>query len=258
MPRTPQHIAVDRLPRESLLDGTYQRVAVRGDHSLVTYNWMDPGMPRQALHSHGFDQVSLVVQGAMEFTVDGRTYLVETGHALVIPADAPHTAVAVGEGVALNIDVYAPPRADYLHLAQHQGTDFPDPVELTAAETAAVTGLLTEWCDRLDRGDAAGVADLVTDDAVVLGLGPDRRGPEGLRQWAATRPTDRRTRHRLGDLHYAHRADGAIAGTASVVVHAVGDEHPEPRTDIVAEYRDTILRTPAGLRFARREIWSLR
>ncbi|WP_020497500.1 nuclear transport factor 2 family protein [Sciscionella marina] len=253
MPRTPQHIAYDQLPRESRLDGTWQRAAVRGDHSLVTYNWMDPAMPPQPPHSHDFDQVSMIVSGAMEFTVADRKYLVEAGQVLVIPASAPHTGVAVGDEVALNIDVYAPPRADYLYLTDHQGGDFPDSIPLSAADTATVAGLVNEWAHRIDHGDAGGVAELLSDDAVVTGLGPDRHGPAGIQEWADARPTGRQTHHQVTNLRYGARPDGTITGTAYLTLY-VTSETGEPATAFVGEYRDTIRRTPDGLQFTRRDI----
>lgn len=257
MPRLPQHLTIADLPREHLLGGTYQRTAVRGDHSLVTFNWMDPAMPPQPPHSHPFDQVSLVTEGAMEFLVDDETYLVEAGEAVLIPADARHTGVAVGEVPALNIDVYAPPRADYLHLVAHQdpdGTAFLPPGPAGPRDQHDVERLLADWADRLDSGRAHEVADLLTDDAVVVGLGPDRYGPDGMRAWADERAADRRTQHHVSTVRCSVRSDGSLACRAYVTVYVVDAAHPEPERAFVGRYDDVVVRTPGGLRFARREV----
>lgn len=127
MPNRVIHAKLDELPKETLGGGALERTAVRGDHSLTTINWFHPGIPAEAPpHSHPFDQVSFVFEGALEFEVDGTKYLVSKGEALHIPADAPHTARLVGDEVALNVDVYAPVREDYLFLAAHQADAFDD------------------------------------------------------------------------------------------------------------------------------------
>ncbi|WP_433634935.1 cupin domain-containing protein [Nocardia sp. CA-120079] len=109
-------------------NGALVRTAVRGDKSLTTVNWFHPGIGEQAAppHSHPFDQVSFVFQGRLEFEVDGQKYLVSAGEVLLIPADVPHTARLIGDEIALNVDVYAPVRADYRYLVAHHADAFDD------------------------------------------------------------------------------------------------------------------------------------
>lgn len=256
MPQKTQHISFATLDRESLLGGTWQRTAIRGDHSLVTFNWMDPGMERQPLHSHAFDQLAIVTEGAMEFEVDGHTYVVRAGEALVIPANAPHTAIAVGDQVALNIDVYAPPRDDYLFLTSHQERDFEQQAaSLCAADEAAVATLLAEWAYRLDHGHGREAAELLTETSLILGLGPDSLDVDGFRQWADLRAADnRRTHHQLSNLRYQAQPDGRITGTAYVTLYVLDGQRSTPHVEFVGEYIDVVVRTPAGLRFERRHI----
>lgn len=92
MPTHVLHTRIDELPRESIDGGVLQRTAVRGDHSLVTINWLAPTDSAPPPHTHPFDQLSFVLEGAMEFTVADEVYLVKAGEVLQIPADAPHTA----------------------------------------------------------------------------------------------------------------------------------------------------------------------
>lgn len=96
------------------------RAAVRGDDCLAVVNWMEPRPEAAPPHSHPFDQLSFVLEGEMLFEVDGMAFELEAGDVLVIPADAPHTARATGQQRALNLDIFAPPREDYLYLAAHQ------------------------------------------------------------------------------------------------------------------------------------------
>lgn len=120
MPGTPYHAALAALPRESLADGALERSAVRTDGALVTFNWIAPGHPEVPPHEHPYDQLSLVFGGEMELELAGRGYRLGDGELLYIPAGVPHTGRVLGETPVLNIDVFAPAREDYLHLADHQ------------------------------------------------------------------------------------------------------------------------------------------
>ena len=65
------------------------------------------------LHSHVNEQITWIVEGALRFTMgDGRVITVSAGELLVIPANMPHTAEALAD--TLDIDVFAPPRADWI------------------------------------------------------------------------------------------------------------------------------------------------
>jgi hypothetical protein len=108
---------IPELPRESLRNGFLERTAIRSDNCIVTFNWFTPGSPDQPPHSHPFDQLAFVLQGSMGFIVDEVEYLLEAGSAIRIPASVPHASGIVGDDVALNVDVFAPAREDYLYLA---------------------------------------------------------------------------------------------------------------------------------------------
>jgi quercetin dioxygenase-like cupin family protein len=120
----PVHSVLADLPRQVIDGGALERTAIRGDDSLITVNWIRPGHPDQPPHDHPFDQISFVFAGAMEFDIDGEHFLVQAGEVLQIPAGAAHTARGVGDEVALNIDVFAPLREDYVFLTEHQGDAF--------------------------------------------------------------------------------------------------------------------------------------
>jgi quercetin dioxygenase-like cupin family protein len=123
MPKRPIHAVLAELPRE-IVDDNLTRTAIRGDNSLITVNWIRPHHPDQPQHSHPFDQISFVLAGAMEFHVGDERFLVKVGEALQIPAEALHTARVVGDETALNVDVFAPLREDYLYLTRHQADAF--------------------------------------------------------------------------------------------------------------------------------------
>ncbi|MBS0248698.1 MAG: cupin domain-containing protein [Proteobacteria bacterium] len=108
------------LPTEDVLDGQMTRSAFRGDDCLVVFNKLKPTMTRPEPHSHPFDQLVMVVEGNMALEVDGEVIECGPGSVTRVPSNVPHTGWPLGNKPVLNIDVFAPPRADYLPLASYQ------------------------------------------------------------------------------------------------------------------------------------------
>jgi quercetin dioxygenase-like cupin family protein len=70
-------------------------------------------------HSHDNEQITYILSGALHFWFganDEQEVTVGAGEVVVIPANMPHRAVAVGD--TLDVDIFAPPRQDWL-----SGTD---------------------------------------------------------------------------------------------------------------------------------------
>lgn len=124
----------------------------------------------------------------------------------------------------------------------------------------AVSELIMRWAWLLDHDRCLEIVDLLTEDAVVTGLGPARHGRQGMRDWAVARAArlDRKTHHQLTNI-VVHPGDGVSGGevlesTTALVLRVVDADHTEPYVDFVGEYRDRCVRTPVGWRFARRAI----
>ncbi len=64
------------------------------------------------LHHHFHEQISHVVDGALEFRIDGKAVAVRAGEILCIPPHVPHEVVALEDSVAL--DIFNPPRQDWI------------------------------------------------------------------------------------------------------------------------------------------------
>jgi quercetin dioxygenase-like cupin family protein len=62
-------------------------------------------------HSHPHEQVSTVVEGTFEMTLDGRTRQLDPGTVAVIPSDVSHRGVALTH--CRIIDAFHPVREDY-------------------------------------------------------------------------------------------------------------------------------------------------
>jgi len=65
-----------------------------------------------ALHAHPHRQVTYVVHGRFEATIDGCTSVVEAGDCFFVPPDTVHGVLALEDGVL--IDVFAPAREEFL------------------------------------------------------------------------------------------------------------------------------------------------
>jgi quercetin dioxygenase-like cupin family protein len=64
------------------------------------------------MHHHFHEQISHVVEGALNFTIDGKEVIVRAGEILTIPPDVPHQVIALEDSVAL--DIFNPPRQDWI------------------------------------------------------------------------------------------------------------------------------------------------
>ena len=105
------------------LNPTLSRRVVTGKEMMIAHVYLKAGsiVPK---HHHVNERVTYVLQGALRFwlgdQVDSQneadSTLVAAGEVLVIPSNVPHRAVAMED--TLDVDVFAPPRADWL-----SGTD---------------------------------------------------------------------------------------------------------------------------------------
>lgn len=109
-----QHRRWDAIPAEKM-KGAITRRIVTGERvmlGLVTLQ-KDDVVPR---HAHDNEQVTHVLSGALRFRLgaDGEDDVtVRAGEVLVIPANLPHSAVALEDTV--EVDVFTPPREDWLN-----------------------------------------------------------------------------------------------------------------------------------------------
>jgi 3-phenylpropionate/cinnamic acid dioxygenase small subunit len=126
---------------------------------------------------------------------------------------------------------------------------------LSAEQAWEVQQLLSQWAWLLDTGRWHDASELLTEDAVVIGLGPPRLGPSGFREWADERAQQpgRLTRHQLSNFRMAG-SHQYVTATTLFVLYVLDASHREPYQALVGEYEDTCLATPSGMRFVRREI----
>ena len=106
------------VPLEQLNPALSRRL-VTGKEVMVAQVYLKAGaiVPK---HHHVNEQVTYILQGALRLWVgdkvdsqnDADGIVVATGELLVIPSNVPHRAVALED--TLDLDVFAPPREDWL------------------------------------------------------------------------------------------------------------------------------------------------
>ena len=110
----PTWIHHDELPPFAPVPGFTLRVFA-GERALMAWIRLEPGavVPR---HDHLNEQLGVVLEGEIDLTVGDETRRLGPGGGWVIPANAPHEAVAGPDGCLL-LESFAPPREDYLAQA---------------------------------------------------------------------------------------------------------------------------------------------
>lgn len=98
------------LTSKLVLQGVTLR-AVAGDKTMMTFFDLDPHavIPPQR---HPHEQISYVLEGEIEFALDGESRILRKGGGVVVGADREHS-VRVLDGPALAVDAWYPIRDDY-------------------------------------------------------------------------------------------------------------------------------------------------
>ena len=100
----------DALPEEQL-NPLLSRKIISGERTMIAHIYLKKGCVVPA-HSHDNEQMTYILKGALQFTVNGREILLSEGQVMHIPSNVVHAAVAVED--TLDVDVFCPPRQDWL------------------------------------------------------------------------------------------------------------------------------------------------
>lgn len=107
----------DDLPLEDVRPGV-KRCGYTTDEVQLVMNHVEPGMALRP-HSHAdFDQLVYIVSGRANYYIDDVAHEMGPGSLLLVPAGAPHYIEPIEP--TLNLDIFAPPREDYAHLAGYE------------------------------------------------------------------------------------------------------------------------------------------
>ena len=102
------------MPKEKVTDQISRRL-VTGDQMMLAHVYLDRGavVPR---HQHHNEQLTYIISGGLRFWIgeDEKEVIdVRAGEVLHIPSNVWHKAEALED--TLDVDVFSPPRADWLN-----------------------------------------------------------------------------------------------------------------------------------------------
>ena len=105
----------ESMPKEVLQEKIARKV-ISGERAMVAQVFLAKGaiVPE---HHHESEQITYILEGALEFQIEGRVMVVRAGEVLRIPSEVPHRAVALED--TLDLDIFSPIRLDWLTQQDH-------------------------------------------------------------------------------------------------------------------------------------------
>ncbi len=97
------------IKEKEMIPGFHARMH-HGEHMTVSFWNVDKGAALPA-HRHPHEQITAIIRGTFEMTVEGEKKIIEPGHVVVIPPNATHSAAALTDCHIM--DVFSPVREDY-------------------------------------------------------------------------------------------------------------------------------------------------
>ena len=97
--------------KTEVMNANIKRKVITGERAMVAQVFIVKGgvVP---VHQHESEQLTYIMEGALEFELEGRTVVVRKGEVLHIPSNVPHRAVALEN--TLDLDIFSPIRLDWL------------------------------------------------------------------------------------------------------------------------------------------------
>ena len=96
----------------NVLGGGVSRKILAYDENLMSVEVRFEKGAVGATHTHPHTQISYVLEGKFEATINGETTVIAKGDTYITPPDAPHGVVCLEAGALL--DIFTPMRADFL------------------------------------------------------------------------------------------------------------------------------------------------
>lgn len=100
---------IEAIPVKDILPGFHGRM-IHTEKVTVAHFRIDAGSALPA-HAHLHEQITNVLDGELEMTIDGVTRICKSGDCAVIPSNVVHSGRAITD--VWVIDVFSPTRADY-------------------------------------------------------------------------------------------------------------------------------------------------
>ena len=114
IPFAPTWANSNDLPGFSPIPGVVMQ-SITGERMMANWVSIEPNrtVPR---HQHPHEQLGVMLEGALELTLGDETRLLRPGDAYTIPPNLPHSARTL-DGPCVVLDIFSPPREDYLRAA---------------------------------------------------------------------------------------------------------------------------------------------
>jgi len=84
-----------------------------GKKSMMVFNELQTSS-KPNLHQHPHEQLTYIVEGTCRFVLGDEGLDLVAGDVILIPPNVPHSLEVTGDRPVLNLDVFTPPREDYL------------------------------------------------------------------------------------------------------------------------------------------------
>ena len=97
------------IPLEDLGKGLKRRVLAYHENLMLVETHFEKGAVGE-MHSHPHEQITYVLEGEFEFTIDGQTQIVKPGDSMFKESNIPHGAICLKKGIL--VDVFTPYRED--------------------------------------------------------------------------------------------------------------------------------------------------
>ena len=101
----------EEIEAEVCATGVERKILAYTDEMMCVENHFKEGAIG-ALHHHPHTQITYVVSGQFEFTIDGVKKVVNAGDAMLKKDSVPHGCVCLKEGILL--DIFTPMREDFV------------------------------------------------------------------------------------------------------------------------------------------------
>ncbi len=94
----------DALPHDA---STYEFEGLTYQAPEVSFIWVDmPPGGGVRLHKHPYQEIFVIQEGTVTFTVDSATLDAHAGQIIIVPADTPHKFANTGERQLKQVDIH--------------------------------------------------------------------------------------------------------------------------------------------------------
>jgi len=104
---------LEEMEAEEVGEGALRKVLLCSENLMLVYYEIEP-QRKFPVHSHPNEQLTFVVQGKGEFTVNGKKVSVKKGSSYILKPGETHGLKTLGKEKYIDINVFYPPRKDFL------------------------------------------------------------------------------------------------------------------------------------------------